>query len=142
MTNLQASLGITQLKKVKFLLNLRKQVFKLYDSEFNKFTQVIPIHNLFTCKFNDISYWYYTIKINSLSLNDRDKLILRLKKLGIETRPMFYPLSDMKIYKKYLKGSSINSKNISYSSLSLPTYPTLTKKEIVYISKNLKKLIS
>ena len=142
MTNLQASLGITQLKKVNTLLKLRKKIYRLYDSEFNKSFRIIPIHNLFSCNFNDISYWYYTIKINGINLKTRDKIILSLKKLGIETRPMFYPLSDMKIYNKYLKGNSINSKIISYSSLSLPTYPTLTKKQIIYISNNIKKILS
>ena len=141
MTNLQASLGISQLKKIDYLLNLRKKVYQIYDSEFHKFNEIIPIHNLFPCNFDDISYWYYTIKINNINIKIRDKIILELKNIGIETRPMFYPLSDMKIYKKYIKGNSNNSKKISYTSISLPTYPSLKKEDIFYVANSLKKII-
>ena len=54
---------------------------------------------------------------------------------------MFYPLSDMEVYRKYFKGKNLNAKKISYSSISLPTYPGLKKSEIVHISKTLRKNI-
>ncbi len=141
MTNIQASLGITQLQKINILLKLRKKIYELYDQCFKIDKRIIPLHNLFPCNFDDISYWYYTIKINNLSLKNRERLIISLKKFGIETRPMFYPLSDMEVYKKFFKGKNLNAKKISYSSISLPTYPGLKKSEIVHISKTLRKNI-
>lgn len=141
MTNLQASLGITQLKKINRLLKIRKKIFQAYDAILNNSEKIMPIHNIIDCNFNDISYWYYTIQIKEFSLNKRDKLIQYLKKSGIETRPMFYPLSDMPIYKSFLLGSSVNSKNWSYSSLSLPTFPGLKINEIEYVCKKIKLFI-
>ena len=142
MTNLQASLGITQLKKINKLLQLRKKIFKSYDLLFSNSAKIIPIHSIIECNFNDISYWYYTIKIKDFNLKKRDKLIQYLKKNGVETRPMFYPLSDMSIYKKFLVGSSVNSKNWSYSSLSLPTFPGLKINEIEHICKKVKLFVN
>ena len=136
MTNLQASIGITQLKKIKKLLNMRKKIFQNYD-KFLENKRIVPIHKIIACNFNDISYWYYTLRINDFDLKRRDKLINFLKNLGIESRPMFYPLSDMPVYKKYLEGSAYNSKYWSYSSISLPTFPGLKTDEIYYISKKI-----
>ena len=136
MTNLQASLGLSQLKKIDKLLKKRKKIYNDYDLQFKDFPKVLPLHKLIKTNFNKISYWYYTISIFELNERHRDNLIKYLKSKNIETRPLFYPLSSMKIYKKYLIGSDYNSKKLSYVSLSLPTYPDLSMQEIRYISKN------
>lgn len=75
----------------------------------------------------------------------RNSLINSLKKKGIETRPGFYPISEMKPYKKFKKnGKYLVSKKISSQILSLPSSPKLSKKTINYITSifliELKKL--
>ena len=82
------------------------------------------------------SLWLYTILINTLNEFKRDLLIKRLAKLGIETRPGFYPLNTMDAYKKFGKGKYQNSEKISYTSISLPSSASLIKSDISYIYKN------
>ena len=142
MTNLQASLGLSQLKKVNKLLNLRKKIYNYYDFQFKDFPEIVPLHKLIKTNFDNISYWYYTISIFKLNERLRDDLIKYLEKKNIETRPLFYPLSSMNIYKKYLVGSAKNSNKLSYVSLSLPTYPDLKEKEVKYISENVIKFLN
>lgn len=141
MTNLQASLGITQLSKINRMIKMRRKIYKIYDEKLQKYNFINPLHKKIECNFNEISYWYYTIFIDNYDLKKRDKLIKELGKKGIETRPLFYPLSDMKIYSPYLFKEDTNSRYLSYSSLSLPTYPDLKKEEISHIIKTLVNLI-
>ena len=139
LTNMQASIGISQLKKINNLLKMRKEIYKIYDKKFEKIKVIHPLHLIINCDFNNISYWYYTFFIDNLGLKKRDKLIKDMLKSGVETRPLFYPLSDMKIYKKFLKGGCNNSKLWSYNSMSIPTYPNLRRKEINYVASTLIK---
>ena len=48
-----------------------------------------------------------------------DSLIKNFQKLGIETRPGFYPLNTMDPYKRYSKGNYPNTNKISFICLSL-----------------------
>ena len=137
LTNIQAALGITQLNKIVKLLKIRKEIYLNYDRFLSSNKRIYPIHKIISCNFNDISYWYYTIRIDKFNIKKRDRLIEYLKNENIETRPMFYPLSDMKVFKKYHKGGDANSKKWSYCSLSLPTYPGLKIYQIKFVSKKI-----
>ena len=141
MTNIQASLGITQLKKFNFFYSERQRIFSLYDNYFKKNEMIKPFHLFFESPKIKFSFWYYTIAINKFNETSRDKLILKLKNNNIETRPFFYPLNTMDIFKKYSNGRYNNSKNISYVSLSLPTFIGLKKKEIIRIASTINSLI-
>ena len=78
--------------------------------------------------------------VKKISKNNRDKVIKKLNDAGIEARPMFYPASDMKIYKKYLN-KNYKFKKLSYSGISLPSFVGLKKNQIFLICKKLKELI-
>lgn len=65
----------------------------------------------------------------------RDILIKKLLAKGIETRPGFVSFNQMKIYKKFCKGSFPISEKISESSLSLPTTSVSDKDQDYIISQ-------
>ena len=57
---------------------------------------------------------------------------------GIDTRPVFYPLNEMPPYKIYRHSDNlINSRNLSYFGLSLPSSATLKDEDIDFITNNL-----
>ena len=118
MTNLQAAVGVAQLKKINIFLNKRKKIFKNYDLLFrdSKFINLLPKNT-----WSTNSCWIYTILIKNIGESKRDKLMKILNSKGIETRPGFYPLNSMKPYAKFGKGSFQNSKSIGLNSISIPT---------------------
>ena len=66
------------------------------------------------------SNWLFGIILDK-RLN-RDKIILELLELGIETRPFFFSLHTMPPYLKYKASYNLeNSKKLSQNGLSLPT---------------------
>ena len=81
--------------------------------------------------------WAYNIIIKGIGKNLRNKLIQKLIKKGIETRPGFYPLSSMPPYKKYSKKKNENSFILGHDSITLPFYNDLKRKEQKKIVSNL-----
>ena len=78
------------------------------------------------------------IEIQNFDQEKRDSLIASLKNLGIDTRPYFIPVSDMPMY------TSNNTKIahfVSKSGLNLPSFFDITEDEVIYICKNLKKIL-
>ena len=97
MTNFQAALGLAQINKINKFLKKRKKIFKFYRDIFK---ENLNLELLPTPKNTENSYWLYTLRIKKISFLKRNKLINLLMKKGIEIRPGFYPLSEMRLLQK------------------------------------------
>jgi len=135
MTNLQAAMGVAQLERIDEILSKKKQVFDWYEKN---------LKGLLNIKLNTQKegyknvYWMVCIEIQNFDQEKRDSLIASLKNLGIDTRPYFIPVSDMPMY------TSNNTKIahfVSKSGLNLPSFFDITEDEVIYICKNLKKIL-
>ncbi len=138
MSNLQAAVGVAQLKKINIFLKKRKRIFELYDKFFQNIKNIslLPKNS-----WSQNSYWLYTILLNNYGEKKRDKIIKSLQNVGIETRPGFYPLCKMNPYKKFAKGNYKNSNYIAYNTFSIPTHVDLTFSDQKYIVNQIKKLL-
>ena len=126
MTNMQAAIGVAQIKKINILLQNKKRIFDYYDNKFLKDPKITLLpKNL----WSENSYWIYTIRIKDFDEKKRDKFLKNLKERGIDCRPGFYPLHLMKPYKSYANGKFANTISISKNSISLPSVPNLTKND-------------
>ena len=133
MTNIQAAMGLSQLKNINKIINKKIYIGKLYYNLLSK-NKNIFITKPNIGKFKNI-YWVVGILIFKKNLLAK-KLSKKLKNVGIQTRPFFYPMNKQKILKKFLKKSGekfINSEYISKYGLYLPSYYNLKKKDIYYI---------
>jgi perosamine synthetase len=135
MNNIQASIGCAQLNKLNNFLKLRKKIFSYYDKIFLKDENISILPSP---KNSTNSFWLYTVSLKNINFNKRKKLIDNLKLKGVEIRPAFSPLSTMKPYRKFYRGDNEKLKKLSYSSISLPTSPFLSKEKIEYICESLK----
>ena len=137
MSNIQATLGLSQLKRIKTIVKKRH----LIGEEYYKYLSVnkniyIPIP-----KKNNVKniYWVVGILIVNTKLNFNAKYVMnKLKKKNIGTRPFFWPMHRQKVLKKmsfYNSKKFPNSDYLSKYGLYLPSSLTLTKKKIKYISK-------
>ena len=137
MTNMQAGIGVAQIKRIKHLLKLRKKIFKHYDRNLGKIDNItlLPSNN-----WSTNSMWLYTILIEDISQNQRDKLIRGMMNCGIECRPGFASLNTMKPFKKYSAGSYKISNNLSSKSISIPS-SNISATEQNYIVDKLKNEI-
>ena len=133
MTNMQASIGVAQLKKINHFLLKRKNVFQRYDKHFKSNSQLLLLPKN---SWSENSYWLYTLVVSEFTEKKRDKLLKALSDRGIDARPGFYPLHKMPPYQKYSNGSDYPiSSFLGTSTINLPSSPGLTYDEIDHIAQ-------
>ena len=138
LTNLQAAIGYSQLKRINFFKNERKKVFKLYQN-YLKDCKDISLQKFSNRVNHDLDIMCYIKPKKKLN---RDNLIKKLLKRKIETRNGFYSPNQLKIYKNFKSKEIKISDTISKNIICLPIYPGLKENEIRHISKNLIELIN
>jgi perosamine synthetase len=124
MTNLQASIGVAQLERIDEILKQRDDIFENYKRIYANQPQFEFKHKP---NYNAKPVvWLACALINGI---DRDELIVKYKKEGVELRPFFYPLSAMDIYKQYALKSCPVAKEISKIGINFPTFNDLEQKD-------------
>jgi len=132
LTNLQAALGYSQLKKLELILKNRERIYKSYRE---KLEDVDGITFQFIPKEVEMVACHMPIKIDPKKFKgDRDFLIEKLLEKGIETRPGFYPFSVMPFYNA---PKFPIAEDLGANILVLPCFTSLTEQEIDYICKEL-----
>ncbi len=127
MTNLQAAIGLAQLERIEDIHKNRREYENSYKSLLpaGKFTFQNNLENRRRIT------WLVCVLLDETV--NRENYIKRLKEKGIDGRPFFYPLSDMKIYTPYCKNKTPITHKISKSGLNLPTYESLISIEEIKI---------
>jgi perosamine synthetase len=97
MTNLQASLGISQLKNINQTVKNKMQIGRRYYKNFlnNENLQILPPKNYYAKNI----YWVVGILIKNRKMK-ASLLAKKLHKFGIMSRPFFWPMHEQKIFKK------------------------------------------
>lgn len=125
MNELQASMGLIQLKYIDELIQKRKDIALYYQSKLEKTT---GIRYLDIDKNLAWNYSYFPIFIDESFKISRDNLYEVFKKNNINVRRYFYPLltSMPSFNKNNNKGELNNAEVLSSQVICLPIYPDLT----------------
>lgn len=141
MTNVQAAIGLAQLKKIGKVIVAKRTMAKQYIKELKDVSGIqLPVEKPYAKNV----YWMFNIVLKGKLENKRDFLMKKLKEKGIETRESFAPYN---LQKATVKGNSIKKGDcpianaISKSGLYLPSGPNITKKEINYVVKSVKEIL-
>lgn len=140
-TNLQASLGINQIKRIDKIIKKKISIGKKY------YKQLSDCKGIYIQKpiLNNVENVYWVVGI--LILNKKItamKFRTELRKLKIETREFFWPMSKQDALKKYrlkLVSSYKNSEYLSKYGFYLPSGLDTSDREIDYICHSIKKII-
>ena len=135
MTDIQAALGISQLLKLKLFTQKRHQVVRWYKEALAGIKEIIlPI------ELKDIySAWHlYIIRVRNAF--ERDDLVSFLKERGVGVN-FHYPAVYRHPYYSKHGYSSIALKNADIyhnTTITLPCFPGLSKKDVVYVARAIK----
>jgi perosamine synthetase len=130
MTNICAAIGLAQLENIRNIVEKKRKIAKWYSQELKDSDIVFHGESL---KVRH-SFWMVSILISQN--RKRDALRKYLMNYGIETRPVFYPIHKMPMYLKKGEKFSI-AEDIGYRGINLPSYPELTKKDVIFISEKI-----
>jgi len=143
MTNMQASLGLSQLKNIKNIVKKKMEIGNHYYKQLykNKNIQILPPSNIYSKNI----YWVIGILVKNKKINVK-KITNKLLSFGIQTRPFFWPMNEQKIFKKLKifdnkKNKFPNSKYLSRNGFYLPSYLELKNSEIDFICRIVNKII-
>lgn len=136
MTDIQAGIGLAQLSRYDSMLKRRHEIVRRYDEGFKDSKVITPVH--FTENSASSAHLYLT-RLNGLSLEERNEIIVKMEEAGISTNVHYKPLPLLTAYKNL--GFDIkdypNAYHLFENELSLPIYSTLTDEEVDYIIENL-----
>jgi len=134
LTNLQAALGVAQLERIDEFLNKRNLIYERYHKNLSNI-DIFKLNR--NSKFMNISYWLISLEIKNYNENKRDELIKKLRDYNIDSRPYFYPISDLPMFE------TANTKiahEIYQKGIFLPIFYDLKYDEIDYICDTIIKL--
>ena len=141
MTNIQASLGLSQIKNIDKVIKKKMTIGKRYYFNLfkNKNIKMLPPSSVHSKNI----YWVVGIVIKNKKILALD-LAKKLNTLGIMTRPFFWPMHEQDIFKKmkiFKKSKFPNSSYLARYGLYLPSYYKLKNIEIDHISRIVNKIL-
>ena len=140
MTDFQAALGISQLKKLQILTKNKQLIAKKYLSLLAGI-EGITLPEIKGKKYNQTWHLFSVgIDFNNYKIS-KSELMQKLSQKKIETQVHYIPLYRQPIYIDKNKSKYVGSEKYYKSTLSLPMSSDLTDDDLVYIVKNLKNIL-
>lgn len=133
MTNICAAIGLAQLEKIEAIIKVKRGIASWYKEGLRDMPLIF--YEALDKRFYS-TYWMNCILVKEAKL--RDPLRKHLTERGIETRPTFYPIHTMPMYFKKKEKFPI-AEDISARGINLPSYPNLSKNDVLYICKAIKE---
>ena len=133
MTDVAATMGISQIKKLNKFVNARNNLAKMYNKHLSTNFLVLPPQ-----KKNILSSFHlYVIKIKNEFQSLHEKLFNFLRKKKINVNLHYIPVHLHPYYRKlgFKPGNFPASEKHAKTAISLPIYPNLKETDVKKISK-------
>jgi dTDP-4-amino-4,6-dideoxygalactose transaminase len=142
MTDIQAALGLAQLKKLEWMWIRRSEIAQRYTESFRPYQEISTP----SVRPDRKSAWHlYPIRLNRERLAcGRDHFIDELKRRGVSTSVHFIPLYRHPYYRDTFGFDAQEfpvSERIFEATLSLPLYPGMTDEEIRWVTESVTDVI-
>ena len=141
MTDIMAAMGLVQLKRYKSMLSRRHELIQMYDDAFSKLNVKLLRH---TDSGNISSGHLYLVRVNGISPEQRNDIIIKMGERGIACNVHYKPLPMLTAYKNL--GFDIKDYPNAYhqfaNEITLPLYSKLTDSQAEYIISNFTDILS
>jgi perosamine synthetase len=135
MTNLQAALGVAQMERIDEFIAKRRQVMQWYRDHLGVHPKLRLNHEQPGTKN---VYWMVCLEIADITDEVRSDIMNRLRNLGVDTRPYFYPVSDMPMYERAVTPVA---HDVSQRGMNLPSYSDLDEAGVRQICESVRAVL-
>ena len=141
MTDIQAALGISQLKKLNKFISRRRQIAGIYNSAFKGNPCFdTPVEK----KYAYSAYHIYPIRLKGQHRVDlkRQKIFNNLKQKGLGVQVHYIPVYNHPYYKelRYRQGSCPVAEDFYKREISIPLFPSMQSREIKHVIDSIIKV--
>jgi len=138
-TEIQSALGLVQLKKLDRNNRKRKRLVQLYVNGLQKVEEIsIPFSRL----KGHPSYHLFPILVAPHI--DRNSVMERLKRFGIQTSVHYPPIHLFSFYRKrfsFKRGMLPKTEEVSRREVTLPLHPRMAERDVKWIAEKVKETI-
>ena len=142
MTDVQASIGLSQFKKIESFAKRRKEIWNIYQTELKNLPLFLPKD---TCENSKHAYHLFPIMIDTEKTKiTRDQILNKLHKMNIGTGVHYLALHTQPYYRERFNLSDSdfpNSSFISERTLSIPFSAKLTDNDVEDVINSLKIIL-
>lgn len=133
MSNLTATLGLSQIEKADKIINLRRRQAHYYNEKLKEVEEIKT--------FTPPEGYNHVYQLYSVLAPKRDELIDFLGKSGVSSKIYFNPVHLSPFYRETLKYSvELHvTESVSSKTITLPMFPDISNEEIDYVVSAIKK---
>lgn len=134
-TNIQAAIGLQQLRKLDQMNSRRREIARLYRDELSSIKSLrLPVEKLWAKHV----YHQFTVWVEGDGA--RDRLAEYLREHGVQVGIHYpRPLHAQPALRKYFRTPCPNAENASTHVLSLPMHPGLSDEDVLTVTKLVKE---
>ncbi|MDD6001975.1 MAG: DegT/DnrJ/EryC1/StrS family aminotransferase [Bacteroidales bacterium] len=135
MADVNAAIGLAQIRQYTDLLEERKRVFETYSKAFSKYDWAVIPPSISGEK--ETSYHIFALRIKNFTEEMRDKMIDEISKNEVAVNVHFIPMPML----SFFKGLGYDIKNYPQAyknyccEISLPIYPQLDEEKVQFVIK-------
>jgi perosamine synthetase len=142
MSNLQAAVGVAQLERLNEFVEKKRRLGNYYSELLDGFPGLqLPLAQT---TFAENIYWVYGVVLDDSINFDAAEAMNKLARLGIGTRPFFWPMHEQPVFKKMGLFEGVhcpNAERIARRGFYLPSGLTMTDNKIEMAVSNLKSIL-
>lgn len=134
-TDIQAALGTSQMKRARRNVELRRELVRKYNEAFKDIPGIKTPY--------EAADVYHAYHLYIIQVEDRQGLYTFLRENKIFAQVLYYPLNLMPYYKQFgnKEGDLPNVEEYYKHCLALPMFPTLTDEQQEYVISKVKEFI-
>ncbi|MFC1804625.1 DegT/DnrJ/EryC1/StrS family aminotransferase [Candidatus Omnitrophota bacterium] len=121
MNNINAAIGLMQMKKINQFIKRRQEIVKMYDDAFKNLQEL----SILKKDIREISPYCYILRVK----RDRDKLMDFLKNRGIRTGIHYIPNHLQSFFKRYASKLPVTER-VWHQILTLPLYYDMSDQDV------------
>ncbi len=138
-----AAIGLAQVERSEELVGRKREIFEWYREVLTGVEGVSMNHEPVNTKN---TFWMVTLVLDPMLEWPKGKLMAALDAEGIDSRPMFHPLSSLPAYDGQVEAAVARKRNtVSYRlspwGINLPSSMNLTREQVQRVAETLRRIL-